>query len=164
MTADPTAADVTGSDAQPKPQPRPPLAADGRGEAGACPAPRAPTRGDPTLNPGPQPLVITVGDGGGGRWQRLRRWAHPPNVRSELPPTREQIAWHGSWGEHVSREGWPRSLAYGWAHGLARPVRVAVLWLDWVARSPSRSAAAAALYALLAHLPGLSWLPWPPWP
>jgi hypothetical protein len=81
-------------------------------------------------------------------------------VRSWVPPTWEQIGWRGAVGEHVSREGWPRGLAGGWAV-VHRGVRAVLAVVDWLVASFSRTAVAAVLYALLAHLSFLSWLPWP---
>jgi hypothetical protein len=86
---------------------------------------------------------------------------HPPNVRTEVPPTWDQIRWHGRYGEHVAREGWPRHGAIAWSYGVALPIRAAVLYADWIARSFSRTAVAVLIYAVLAHLAFRVWLPWP---
>lgn len=92
--------------------------------------------------------------------RRLRHWITPPNPKSTPPPTWDQLRWHGEHGRQVPKSGWPRTLAIGWSCLVAQPVRALAIWLDWIARSPSRFLVAFVLYALLAHVPGLTWLPW----
>jgi hypothetical protein len=77
-----------------------------------------------------------------------------------MPPTWEQIWWRGAVGEHVSREGWPRTAARVWAR-IHQGVRAVEAVVDWLFGSFSRFTVAAVIYALLAHLSWLSWLPWP---
>jgi hypothetical protein len=165
---------------QPQPQPRPLRAVQEEVWAGAGAPAHARVAADATLNsqPDPQPPAATHGDSQSSAmalrdtpqtpvvgsqasaWTRLRDWAQPPNVRSWMPPTWEQIRWRGSVGEHVSREGWPRTGAQVWAR-VHQGVRAVAAVMDWVFGSFSRFAVASVLYALLAHLSWLSWLPWP---
>uniref|UniRef100_UPI003F4936FB hypothetical protein n=1 Tax=Actinokineospora sp. CA-119265 TaxID=3239890 RepID=UPI003F4936FB len=112
------------------------------------------------------PTGDPVEDPAGRAWreqaQRLRQWARPPDVVAEPPPTWEQLRWRGAHGDQVAREGWTRAAAQAWTLGVTLPVRALVIWLDWIARCPSRTAVAVVLYTLLAHLPIGAWLlPWP---
>lgn len=149
-------------DRQPNPQPRPLRPVQEGVWAGAGAPAHARVAADPTLNsqPNPQPPAATHSDSQRSAWTRLRDWAQPPNVRSWMPPTWDQIAWRGAVGEHVSREGWPRTAVKGWAR-VHQGVRAVLAVADWLFGSFSRFAVAAVLYALLAHLSWLSWLPWP---
>lgn len=170
----------TPRDGQPHPQPRPLRAVQEGALAGACAPARARVAADTTLNPqhDPQPPTATARDSHASAmalrdtpqtpvvpsqqsaWTRLRNWAQPPNARTWTPPTWDQIGWHGKHGEHVSREGWPRTAAKAWAR-VHQGVRVVLAVADWIFGSFSRFAVAAVIYALLAHLSWLSWLPWP---
>lgn len=91
---------------------------------------------------------------------RLKRWASPPNPKAARPPSWDALTWNGDHGRHVPKTGWPRTASIAWSRTVALPVRASAVWLDWIARCPSRCLAVFVLYALLAHVPGLTWLPW----
>lgn len=156
-------------DPQPQPQPRPLWAVPEGGSAGACAPAHARVAEEINLNsqPDPQPPAPTDSDHQAGVaepktpvLQRLAQWAHPPNIKAWMPPTWEQIKWRGEHGEHVAREGWPRSGSQAWKR-VYLSVRVVQALVDWIFESGSRAAVAFVLYALLAHLSFMSWLPWP---
>lgn len=84
----------------------------------------------------------------------LRGWMTPPNPKTTPPPTWDQLRCHGDHGRHAPATGWPHTLSVAWSRTVALPARAAAVWLDWLARSPSRCLAAGVLYALVAHVPG----------
>lgn len=93
------------------------------------------------------------------RVARLRRWMAPPNPKTTPPPTWDQLRWHGDHGRHAPVAGWPHTLSVAWSRTIALPARAAAVWLDWIARSPSRCLATFVLHTLVAQLPGMGWLP-----
>lgn len=95
------------------------------------------------------------------RARAVAAWAHPPNLRTEVPPTWDQIGWHGRHGQHVAAEGWTRKATVVWNFAVYRPFRVLWVYADWLLRSPSRFVTAVVLYGLAAHVRALAWLPWP---
>lgn len=110
--------------------------------------------------PEPQHQDITLRDRWGGIVARVGTLFTPPNPRTTVPPSWDQLVEYGDHGRQAPATGWPRTLSVLWSRGVALPGRALAIWLDWITRCPSRSLVALVLYALLVHLPGLGWLPW----
>lgn len=148
-------------------QQRPALVAVPTSETGATAGTRAAARArtaeetQQQPQPRPQRPIVTPRDTQQETVQsRLRRWITPPNPRMTAAPSWEQIKECGDAGRHAPPNGWPRTVSVLWSRDVALPARALAIWLDWVARSPSRFLVVLVLYALVAHLPGMDWLPW----
>lgn len=93
---------------------------------------------------------------------QAKLWLRPPNPRQAPAPSWNQLRWHADHGQHVAPEGASRIVTTVWCRTVALPARVAAVWLDWVARSPTRTTAVIALY-VICHYTLAGWLPWPTW-
>lgn len=91
---------------------------------------------------------------------RLASWSIPPNPRATALPSWDELRWNADHGRHAPPTGWPHTASVIWSRAVTLPVRALVIWIDWIARCPSRTLAVLVLYVLLAHVPALSWLPW----
>lgn len=131
-----------------------------RAPARGTEAPKANTVANSDANPGSLTRRDRSRFGSEDPRARLARWSTPPDPRTTAAPSWDELRRNAEHGRHAPAVGWPHTASVAWSRTITLPVRALLVWLDWIARCPSRTLAVLALYALLTHVPAFGWLPW----